>query len=84
MYVSSLPVPLPASVMPSSLSLAKLAFLQEMFPSVPAETLTEVARRNVTIDDAGDELVGWSCEPSDKALEQLLIEYRRQVNQQMN
>ena len=78
--VSSPPVPLPVSMMPSSLSLGKLAFLQELFPSVPAETLTEVARRNVTIDDAVDELVGRSCEPSDKALEQVLIEYRRQVN----
>ena len=78
--MSSSPVPLPASMMPSSLSLGKLAFLQEMFPSVPAETLTEVARRNVTMDDAVDELVGRSCEPADKALEQVLMEYRRQVN----
>lgn len=34
----SAPVPLPTSMMPSQ-SLGKLAFLQEMFPSVAAETL---------------------------------------------
>lgn len=77
--VPSAPVPLPTSMMPSQ-SLGKLAFLQEMFPSVPAETLTAVARTSVTIDDAVDELVSRSCERSGKTLEQLLIEYRRQVN----
>ena len=78
--VSSLPVPLPTSMMPSSHSLGKLAFLQEMFPGVPADTLTAVARTSVTIDDAVDELERRSCERSDKTLEQVLIEYRRQVN----
>ena len=78
--VSSPPVPLPTSMISSSHSLGKVGLLQEMFPSVPAETLTADARKSVTIDDAVDELVSRSCERSDKTLEQVLIEYRRQVN----
>ena len=75
--VSSPPVPAPTSM---TSSLVKLAFLQEMFPSVPVETITEVARRRITTDDAVDELVSQSNERSHKTLEQVLRKYRGQVN----
>ena len=79
-HATSQPVPSCTSTTSSS---GKLAFLQEMFPSVPADTLSEVARTSATIDDAVEELVR---KPATKTLEEVLREYREntQATEEIN
>lgn len=60
----------------------KLEDLKEIFPDVSDDKRSEVANRNVTMDDAIDELVSQGGEQSTQTLEEVLTRYNTQLQTQ--